>query len=95
MGIPIDDYKLYTLHFADDQVILAEDTTDAHYMLRKLDEEYTRWGLTINPSKTEYLVVRNVGESLELRDTEIKSTSSYKYLSVKITGDECNTQEIG
>lgn len=45
-------------------------------MLRKLDEEqagYTRWGLTINPSKTEYLVVGNTGEaySQEIRRLRI------------------------
>jgi hypothetical protein len=41
MGLPIDqDYHLYNLLFADDQVII---TQDAEYMLRKLVEEYMKW----------------------------------------------------
>jgi hypothetical protein len=37
MGLPINqDYNLYNLLFADDQVIIAQDTEDAEYMLRKL-----------------------------------------------------------
>ena len=44
MGIPIDDEVLYTLLFADDQVLLATDRDDISYMLRKLKEEYNKWG---------------------------------------------------
>jgi hypothetical protein len=37
MVLPINqDYNLYNLLFADDQVIIAQDTEDAEYMLRKL-----------------------------------------------------------
>ena len=31
-------------------------------MLRKLVEEYAKWGLEINTSKTEYLIVGGEGE---------------------------------
>lgn len=40
-------------------------------MFRKIDEEYTKSGLTVNPSKTEYVVVGSEGRLLELRDTVI------------------------
>jgi hypothetical protein len=41
MGLAINqDYNLYNLLFADDQVIIAQDTEDAEYMLRKRVEEY-------------------------------------------------------
>jgi hypothetical protein len=33
-------------------VIIAQDTEDAEYMLRKLVEEYMKWGLQINFGKT-------------------------------------------
>lgn len=33
---------LYTLHFADDQVVLAQDKDDLEYIIRKLIEEYER-----------------------------------------------------
>jgi hypothetical protein len=53
MGLLINqDYNLYNLLFADDQVIIAQETEDAEYMLRKLVEEYMKWGLQINFGKT-------------------------------------------
>jgi hypothetical protein len=37
MGLPINqDYHLYSLLFADDRVIIAQDAEDAEYMLRRL-----------------------------------------------------------
>jgi len=38
MGIPLEDITLYTLQFADDQVVLAGDKEDSEYMPRKLRE---------------------------------------------------------
>lgn len=38
MGIKVDDDYIYTLHYADDQVICAEDDIDITYMLRKLKQ---------------------------------------------------------
>jgi hypothetical protein len=43
MGLPSNqDYHSYSLLFADDQVIIAQDIEDAAYMLRKLVEEYMK-----------------------------------------------------
>ena len=39
MGIPINEKILFTLHYADDQIVLAQDSEDAEYMMRKLHEE--------------------------------------------------------
>lgn len=94
MGITIGEGTLYTLQFADDQVILAEDEQDAHYMLRKLKEEYERWGLTINLNKTEYLVIGGKAEDLELGAEKIRAGRSYKYLGVKITSQPDSQEEI-
>jgi hypothetical protein len=45
MRLPINqDYHLYNLLFTDDQVIIAQDIEDADDMLRKLLEEYMKWG---------------------------------------------------
>jgi hypothetical protein len=38
-------------------VIIAQDTDDAECMLRKLVEEYMKWGLQINFGKTECLTL--------------------------------------
>ena len=51
VGIPIQNTYVYSLSFADDQVILAQDHVDREYMARKLKEEYEEWGLTINLEK--------------------------------------------
>ena len=39
---------MYSLNFADEQVLLAQDHVDMEYMARKLQEEYEKRGLTIN-----------------------------------------------
>jgi hypothetical protein len=48
MGIPLDNITLYTLQFADDQVVLAGDEEDLEYMTRELKETYEKWGLDMN-----------------------------------------------
>jgi hypothetical protein len=42
MGTPIGEQTLYTLLFADDQVIVAADAEDVSFMTRKLKEEFTK-----------------------------------------------------
>ena len=51
VGIPIQNTYVYSLSFADDQVLLAQDHDDMEYMARKLKEEYEKWGLAINLQK--------------------------------------------
>jgi len=53
MGIPLENTTLYTLQFADDQVVLAGDKLDVEYMRRKLKETYDKWGLDMNLNKTK------------------------------------------
>jgi hypothetical protein len=51
MGIPVQNTYVYSLNFADDQVLLAQDLDDMEYLVRKLKEEYEKWGFTINLGK--------------------------------------------
>jgi hypothetical protein len=52
IGITLKNITLYTLQFADDQVVLAVDKKkDLEYMTRKLKETYEKWGLDINLNK--------------------------------------------
>lgn len=72
MGIQIDDDTCaYTLLFADDQVLCADDKEDLEYMARKLKEEYENWGLQINPDKTKYLCIGEETTNLDLENNEI------------------------
>lgn len=40
LGIEVEGDCLYTLLFADDQVVIAADEEDINYWVRKLFEEY-------------------------------------------------------
>jgi hypothetical protein len=54
MGLPINqDYQLYNLLFADDQVIIAQHIEDTEKTGRRIHE----MGLQINFGKTEYLTL--------------------------------------
>lgn len=86
MGLPIGDTVLHTLLFADDQVIIAGDEDDAAYMFRKLQEEYNKWGLTINIKKTEYMVAgEGHNNDLPTDTTVVKGCNSFKYLGVTLS----------
>ena len=53
MGIPIQNPHVYSLNFADDQVLITQDHDDMEFTARKLKEEYEKWGLTMNLEKTK------------------------------------------
>ena len=58
MGIPIQNTYVYSINFADDQVVLAQDHDDMEYMERKLKEEREEWGLTIYLKKLNIYMYR-------------------------------------
>lgn len=80
MGIQIDNNSyLYTLQFANDQVICANNNEDLEYMGRKLKEEYERWGLEMNLEKTQYLCTGEETTDLQLgKDGKVKTCDEYK-----------------
>lgn len=81
MGIELNGNWLYTLLFADDQVVVANDEDDLAYMMRKLIEEYSKWGLNINTMKTLYLPIGKDGVDLQISSSlVIKKCSQYTYL---------------
>jgi len=67
MEIKLREQCLYTLQFADDQAIIANDKEDIKYMARKLIEEYERWRLNwlVNTQRTKYLCIEAEAENLE------------------------------
>lgn len=86
MGIPLNNTNIYSLSFADDQVIMAQDYDDIEYMTRKLIEEYKKWGLEVNISKTEYMCIGGTQQNLLLEDGQIiRSCENYKYLGMHIS----------
>lgn len=95
MGIPVGGEIMYTLLFADDQVIVAGDMDDLSYMLRKLKDEYEKWGLKINMSKTEYLKVGDDElEDIEIETEKIKGCKTFKYLGVTLSSNGKSSDDI-
>ena len=88
--------SLYTLCFADDQVVIAQDEEDLSYMVRKLNEEYTKMGLEINIKKTEYLAIRDE-ETTDLEvdeNVKIRGTDKFKYLGFTLSKQGTTEEEI-
>jgi len=95
MGISLENITLYTLQFADDQVVLAGDKEDLEYMTRKLRETYEKWGLGVNLNKTKYLCIGGTHNNLKLdKDKEIGFCQEYKYLGVIFDTSGTDDKEI-
>jgi hypothetical protein len=95
MGTPIQNTYGYSLNFADDQVLLAQDYVDMEYMGRKLKEEYEKWGLAINLEKTKYVCTGEGKQTLKFNGgEEIQPCTERAYLGTKIDQLGDNTTEI-
>jgi len=44
MGLEIQDTTIYSMLFADDQLLIAQHNEDLEYMTGKLIDEYELWG---------------------------------------------------
>ena len=77
--------------------LIAQDHDDMEFMARKLQEEYEKWGLTINLKKTKYICIC-IGEEKESlkfdSGEEIKPSTECTYLGTKIDQTADNTTEI-
>jgi len=95
MGIPSENMTLYTLHFADDQVVLAGNKDDLEYMPHKLKEIYEKWGLDMNLNKTKYSCIGETHNNLKLdKENEIEFCQEYKYLGVIFDTSGTDDKEI-
>jgi hypothetical protein len=95
MGIPLENITLYTLQFADDQEVLAENKEDLEYMTRKLKENYEKCGLDMNLNKTKYLCTGGTHNNLKLdEDKEVEFCQEYKYLGVIFDTSGTDGKEI-
>ena len=65
------------IHQPDDQVLITGDEDDASYMLRKLKEQYVKWGLEINFQKIEYLALGEAGNDLSLDNNSKGYTNQF------------------
>jgi len=51
MGLEIQDTTIYSVLFADNHLLIAQDYEDLEYMTRNLIDEYELWGLKLNVKK--------------------------------------------
>ena len=86
---------IHTLQFADDQVVMDQSKEDLEYMCRKLQEEYSEWGLTVNIAKTKYMSLGTDTNYLEVDNGDIiTGCTEYKYLGSICTKDGRDTKNI-
>ena len=93
-GYNVDNTMIYTLQFADNQVVMAQSQEDLEYVCRKLQEEYSKWGLTMNIAKTKYVLGTNTNY-LEVDNGDIiTGCTEYRYLGSIFTKDGRDTKHI-
>jgi hypothetical protein len=94
MGVDVNGEYLYSLLFADDQVVIALDEDDSNYMMRKLTETYEKWGLKINFDKTKYLVIGGEGKDMDVNGKTVKVCREFKYLGSVISAEGSSRKDI-
>ena len=95
MRYNLDNTMIHTLQFADDQVVMDQSKEDLEYMCRKLQEEYSEWGLTVNIAKTKYMSLGTDTNYLEVDNGDIiTGCTEYKYLGSICTKDGRDTKNV-
>ena len=95
MGYNADNTTIYTLQFADDQVVMAQSKADLECMCWQLQEEYSKCGLTINIAKTKYMSLGTDINHLEMDNGDIiTGCTEFRYLGSIFTKDGRDTKNI-
>nr|CDJ97110.1 RNA-directed DNA polymerase (reverse transcriptase) domain containing protein [Haemonchus contortus] len=84
-GVNINGRRLNNLRFGSNIVLITDSPEDASEMLRRLDEEGSQCGLTIDTSKTK--VMRNSfssGTPVLLEGSSIEDVDGYVYLGSQL-----------
>ena len=89
--LSINDWKVSSLSFADDLVLLSESATGLKNCLSKLESYCIEWGLKVNPLKTKVVVFnKNFTKNIKklfftIDGNPIEVTNSYCYLGVEVS----------
>jgi len=95
MGYNVDNSTIHTVQFAGGQVEMAQSKEDLEYMWRKLQEEYSKWGLTVNIAKTKYMSLGTDTNHLELDNGDIiTGCTEFRYLVSIFTKPGRDTKNI-
>ena len=89
MNVPmLNGNKISHLLYADDLVLLALDADCLQKLISKLEDFCSRWGLTVNMTKTKVMVFNSQGRMLNCSNgfkfgpNSIQATKSYTYLGI-------------
>ena len=89
MNVPmLNGNNISHLLYADDLVLLALDAECLQKHISKLEEFCSRWGLSVNMTKTEVMVFNSQGRMLncskgfKFGSNSIQATNSYTYLGI-------------
>ena len=93
--MPIEENKfLFSLNYADDQVIIAQDAEDLEFILKKLKRTYKKCGLTTNFCKTEFIAI-NTGQEFEIniKNVTVKQVHNLNYLGISLNKKGINSKD--
>lgn len=84
-GMKLGEGKVFTLSYADDIVIIAEEEQDMRAMMNRLERYLERKGLELNEEKTKVMKFRKGGRRSKKIDwrwkgKRIEKVKEYKYL---------------
>ena len=96
MGLEIQETAIYSMLFADDQLLIAQEYEDLEYKTRKLIDECELWSLKLSFKKTKCVAIgdRSRDIQLEIGKWIISHVNEYTYLGVRITKDGNHEPQI-
>jgi exonuclease III len=82
----LDNKQVNCLMYADDLVLLSESKEGLQHSLNRLETYCTKWGLTVNLSKTKVIVFNKGGKTFKnillYNNTVVEVVRSYSYLGI-------------
>lgn len=100
-GIRLGEENIYTLAYADDVVLMAEEEQDMRAMLSRLERYLDKKGLELNAEKTKVMRFRKGGGKTKKIDwrwkrKKLEEVKQFKYLGYTIQrngGQEAHVKE--